>query len=599
LTGFGTIQPNTAVVGDALNFSGGGNALILENGFSITNSVVAGSGDTLELGGSSDAAFDVTTIGSAQQYRGFGAFAKIGTSTWTLSGVNTGAGAWSVQAGTLAGTASIGSLSNSGSVAPGSTATPYGTLTATSFSQTSAGTLRIVATNGSNAKLVSTGTANLGGVLTIVFATPPSAGQKYAVLSASSLSGSFSNVTVGGSSQYMQIDYGATTANTVTLTATPPPTFATSGTISGASGPVVLTLTATNPSSTQTQTFSNGNFSFSTGLESGTNWTVTVTTPPSGHVCSVANGSGVADPVNTNVIVTCSVPLVVTASAPGGQGTITPASQSVASGSAASFTLTPNTGFVVGSVSGDTCTVTQQGASNTWASSAITQACVVTAVFADYPSQCTGAKNYGPSFFDDFSGSVLDPAKWTAHVHGGNLVVANNSVAVSASSGSGFPYVTSVGPPIVPVGDFSVRWIATYGTPQNSGTGSLALIDVLPTDGNGSFNDIADAWQDGTNYRLEVRAADVGTVTNAYADPSRAQIQHDVEYCWIGNSTEVWVDGVRQFQATRNANVPRPAALWFGNPGATFSASWQPFTLYYVEVRALNDVIFKDGFGTP
>jgi hypothetical protein len=175
--------------------------------------------------------------------------------------------------------------------------------------------------------------------------------------------------------------------------------------------------------------------------------------------------------------------------------------------------------------------------------------------------------------------------------------VANNSVAVSAAS-AGFPYVASVGSPILPVGDFSVRWIATYGAQQSSGTGSLALIDVLPADGAASFSDVADAWQDGSSYRVQVRN-DAKTVTNAYAVSSPAPIQHDVEYCWLAGTTEVWVDGVRQMQTTRNTNVPRPAALWFGNPVATYSAAWQPFTLNYVEVRALNDVIFKDGFGTP
>jgi len=70
----------------------------------------------------------------------------------------------------------------------------------------------------------------------------------------------------------------------------------------------------------------------------------------------------------------------VTATA-GSNGTITPPSQTVNSGSAASFTVTPNTGYHVASVTGDTCTVTQ-GSGNTWASNAITQNCAVTASFA-------------------------------------------------------------------------------------------------------------------------------------------------------------------------------------------------------------------------
>ena len=71
---------------------------------------------------------------------------------------------------------------------------------------------------------------------------------------------------------------------------------------------------------------------------------------------------------------------------------------------------------------------------------------------------------------------------------------------------------------------------------------------------------------------------------------------HDVEYRWLSNTLEVYVDGARQLQQTRDPNVPRPTTLWFGNPSNSANA-WQPFTLNYVEVRALNDEIFRDGFG--
>jgi hypothetical protein len=341
---------------------------------------------------------------------------------------------------------------------------------------------------------------------------------------------------------------------------------------------------------------------FSAAPANGSTFTVLTASPVTGAFATTnvsglaANQSALVSYSNGSVTlrIAASYPVTATAS---GHGTITPASQQVLSGNAASFTLTPNTGFEVASVTGDHCTVTQQGTSNTWISSAITQACAVTAVFADYPSQCTGAKNYGPSFFDDFSGTALDPAKWFARTRGGNVVVADNSVAVSGGS-AGFPYVASVGSPILPTGDFSVRWIATYGAQSNYGTGSLALTDMLSPNGT-SGTSIADAWQDGTNYRVEVSIDATAAITPAYAVTSPAPIQHDVEYCWLDNSIEVWVDGQMKFQAARNVNVVRPAALWFGNPGATFTGPWQPFTLNYVEVRALNDIIFKDGFGTP
>ena len=365
---------NNAVNGDAIDFSSGGNTLILENGSSITGNVVAGSSDKLELGGNSVAdggtgngAFDVTTIGATQQYRNFGAFAKVGSSTWTLSGSNTGATPWSVSAGTLAGTASIGSLSNGGSVAPGSAATPYGTLTVVSFSQAAAGTLQIAATNGSNAKLASTGAASLGGTLSVSFTTVPSAGQKYTVLSASSLSGTFSNVIVAAGALASQVDYGVTTANAVTVSFNGSTvSYSIGGSVSGASAPLQLTLTGSNPANTQTMSSTNGSFTFATSLLGGSGWNVAATSS-SGQSCSVGNGSGtnLSGSVN-NVAVNCVNQYTVTAAAPAGHGTITPASQTVASGNAASFTVTPNTGFEVLNVSGDTCTVTQQGTSNTW-----------------------------------------------------------------------------------------------------------------------------------------------------------------------------------------------------------------------------------------
>jgi hypothetical protein len=68
--------------------------------------------------------------------------------------------------------------------------------------------------------------------------------------------------------------------------------------------------------------------------------------------------------------------------ASGGNGTITPPSQTVNSGSTATFTVTPAATYHVVSVTGDTCTVTQQGVTTTWISSAISANCAVTANFA-------------------------------------------------------------------------------------------------------------------------------------------------------------------------------------------------------------------------
>ena len=74
----------------------------LQGGFNITGNVVAFStADTLRLGGAPNASFDVSRIGAAAQFRGFGGFQKAGNSTWTLTGTNAAALAWTISAGTL------------------------------------------------------------------------------------------------------------------------------------------------------------------------------------------------------------------------------------------------------------------------------------------------------------------------------------------------------------------------------------------------------------------------------------------------------------------------------------------------------------------
>jgi outer membrane autotransporter protein len=88
---------------NAITFSGSGNVLELQAGSTITGNVVAaGASDTLRLGGSTGASFDVSQIGSAAQYRNFGQFEKTGTSTWTLTGTPGQATSWTISQGALA-----------------------------------------------------------------------------------------------------------------------------------------------------------------------------------------------------------------------------------------------------------------------------------------------------------------------------------------------------------------------------------------------------------------------------------------------------------------------------------------------------------------
>ena len=89
--------------GNAVDFSGGGNSLTLNAGYSFTGNVVSGSGstnggDALYLGGSQDASFDTSLID--KQYLGFMELMKTDSSTWTLTGSGP-AQQWQLLNGTL------------------------------------------------------------------------------------------------------------------------------------------------------------------------------------------------------------------------------------------------------------------------------------------------------------------------------------------------------------------------------------------------------------------------------------------------------------------------------------------------------------------
>ncbi|WP_426664774.1 autotransporter-associated beta strand repeat-containing protein [Rhodanobacter aciditrophus] len=176
-TGNASITTDTLIAGgkanggsgaqaDAVDLSGGGNILTLENGYSFSGNVVSTSGtqagtnvttglqqagDTLVLGGDGTGAgatgngtFNASDIVAAlpgsyagTQYVGFHAFEKTGNSTWTLtgSGANNGATGenWTITGGTLQGDATA--LTGNIAFLPSGSA-PVGVV----FDQTSDGT---------------------------------------------------------------------------------------------------------------------------------------------------------------------------------------------------------------------------------------------------------------------------------------------------------------------------------------------------------------------------------------------------------------------------------------------------------------------------
>lgn len=107
------------------------------------------------------------------------------------------------------------------------------------------------------------------------------------------------------------------------------------------------------------------------------------------HVVSVSGcGGTLADttyttgPITADCTVTASFALndyTVTAAVASGHGSITPPLQVVGHGGIANFTLTPDVGYLVISVSGDACAVT--GSDTTWSAADIQADCEVTATF--------------------------------------------------------------------------------------------------------------------------------------------------------------------------------------------------------------------------
>jgi uncharacterized protein with beta-barrel porin domain len=85
----------------AIQFAGSGNTLTLAPGSVISGNVLGTGSDTLQLGGTGAATFDVSALGPAAQYQGFGTFNKIGSSVWALTGTSTFAGDVNVNGGTL------------------------------------------------------------------------------------------------------------------------------------------------------------------------------------------------------------------------------------------------------------------------------------------------------------------------------------------------------------------------------------------------------------------------------------------------------------------------------------------------------------------
>ncbi|HSZ50613.1 MAG TPA: autotransporter-associated beta strand repeat-containing protein, partial [Caulobacteraceae bacterium] len=209
LTGMNTYTGNTAIAaGATVQVGAGGNsgsiagnvandgALVFDRAGAVTYSGVAFGTGTLTQAGPG-----TTILNSANTFTGVTTVQQgvleVGDASHASASLagNVVVGA----AGTLRGHGSIaGSVTNTagGTVAPGGT---IGTLTVGSYTQGPTSTLAIEVSPTAASELVATGAVSLGGKLALTFDPGTYAAHVYQIISAASLTGTFSSVTQGGS----------------------------------------------------------------------------------------------------------------------------------------------------------------------------------------------------------------------------------------------------------------------------------------------------------------------------------------------------------------------------------------------------------------
>jgi uncharacterized protein with beta-barrel porin domain len=209
----------TGTGGTAIQFAGVGNTLTLAPTSAIVGSVLATGADTFQLGGIGSGSFNLSTIGVAQQYRGFSNFNVIG-GTWTATGTFAQSNAWTVQGGTLlvtgnlapasgvnltggilggTGTISSTTIGSGGTLMPGLPGT-IGTLNVSgnlTFASAAAYLIQVSPANAARTNI--TGSAALGGSVQAAFQPGSNIARSYDILSAAGgRNGTFSGVTTTG-----------------------------------------------------------------------------------------------------------------------------------------------------------------------------------------------------------------------------------------------------------------------------------------------------------------------------------------------------------------------------------------------------------------
>lgn len=201
---------------NAITLIGGTNVVELQAGSVITGNVVGTGSDTFRLGGATNSSFDVSNVGPAAQYQGFGSFVKTGASIWTLTGTNAAALPWTINAGTLdvngtmtnatmtvnaggtlGGSGTVGNTTvNGGTFSPGS-GVPGTSTTIIGNLAFQSGAIYLIQLNPSTASFANvSGTATLGGAtVNAVFASGSYLARQYTILTApGGVSGTFGSL---------------------------------------------------------------------------------------------------------------------------------------------------------------------------------------------------------------------------------------------------------------------------------------------------------------------------------------------------------------------------------------------------------------------
>jgi hypothetical protein len=198
----GTIVGTSGVAVD-LSGNAPGNTFTLGPGYSITGNVVGTGSDTFQLGGTGNGSFNLSSIGSNQQYQGFTTFNVVG-GVWNTSGTfDIGMPlTWTVTGGTLAGASTFGTsanpvsmtVANGGTLEPGTPGTPGTFMTITGDLTIQSGAAYAVNINSTTASRANvTGSIFLNGGVVEGVLTPGSysGATIYDILDPRSISGEF------------------------------------------------------------------------------------------------------------------------------------------------------------------------------------------------------------------------------------------------------------------------------------------------------------------------------------------------------------------------------------------------------------------------